>query len=80
MLVIAQSLMTQSNQVPFASLVLAAERFIHWLTPYGLDYMDQLSKSFLPMIIMCDYIILCCCIMQNSLSNYAGGLLCFTQF
>jgi len=76
-----QSPKTQSNWVtPLHPLVLATNRFIHWLTPFGLDYMDHLSKSFSPLIIACDHIVLCCCIMQNSLSNYTGSLLHFTQF
>jgi len=31
---------------PLHPLVPVAERFIHWLTPFGLYYMDHLSKPF----------------------------------
>jgi len=65
---------------PLHPLVPVAERFIHWLMPYGLDYMDHLSKYFPPSIVAHNCIVLCHCIMQNSLNNYVAGLLCFTWF
>jgi len=68
------------NPSPLCPLVPAADRFIHWLTPFGIDYMNHLSKLFPLSVITCDHIILCHCITQTSLSNYASGLLCFTQF
>ena len=42
--------------------------------------MNCLSKSFPPSIIAHDRIVLCRSFAQNSLSNYAGGLFCFTRF
>src|SRR5882724_5028367 len=65
---------------PLHPIVPVAERFIHWLTPFGLYYMDHLSKPFPPSIIAHNCIILSHFVTQKLLSNYTGGLLHFTWF
>ena len=65
---------------PMRPDVAAPDRFTHWLTPFGINFMNRLSKSFPPHIIAQDRIVLMQCIKRETLSNYSAGLLRFTRF
>ena len=65
---------------PLRPTVAAPQRLTHWLTPFGIDYMNRLSLSFPPEIVARNRLILSCSVSAATLSTYAAGLLRFTQF
>ena len=50
------------SQHPMRPNVAAPNCSIHWLTPFGINFMNHLSNSFLLDIIACDWIVLTQCI------------------
>ena len=73
----------ESNAVschPMRPDVAAPDHFTHWLTSFGINFMNHLSNSFPPHIIAHDRIVLTQCIKCDTLSNYSASPLCFTQF
>ena len=65
---------------PFCRHVLSADHFLHWMTPYGLTKLHELSHFLPPHIVACEHIIMVRAIKPKMLSNYGTGLLRFTQF
>src|SRR6266481_1535814 len=60
--------------------VSATDRFLLWLTPFGISQMEQCSY-FLPAdIITCKRLLISCAVTPKSLSNYGAGLVRFTHF
>ena len=62
--------------------VSAPDHFIHWLTLYGIVFMTQIwmTQNFPPDIVIRDHLVMTQCVKQETLSNYAAGLLHFTWF
>ena len=51
-----------------------------WLTPFGIDYMNSLTTFLPPHLILQACSLITKSIVPSTLSNYATGLLRFTQF
>ena len=60
--------------------VLAADRFTHWLMPYGIAKLDEAMHLFpIHCIVRCRLLI-SKCVLHTTLSSYAAGLIHFTKF
>ena len=60
--------------------VATPQRFTHWLTPYGINFMNHLLLTFPLDIIIHNRLVLTQSVSPQTLSNYAAGLVKFTQF
>jgi len=60
--------------------VLAQDRFLSWLTPYGVDRLNTLAQQFPAHLLARRRIIITSSIKPKSLGNYAAGLVRFTKF
>src|SRR5882724_1813277 len=65
---------------PLRLHVSMADRFLHWMTPYGLDKLHSLSSLLPPHIITQQCVVLVHAVKPKTLSNYGAGLVFFTQF
>jgi len=60
--------------------VLAADRFTHWLTPYGIAKLDKATHLFPVHCIVRRRLLISKCVLPSTLSSYAAGLIRFTNF
>jgi len=60
--------------------VSAADRCLHWLTPYGLNHLNALAAHVPHALIARQRVVLVKAIKPKTLSNYGAGLLRFIQF
>jgi len=65
---------------PLRPHVLAGDRFLTWMTPHGLNNMDEQLETFSPGIIACRRIIMSHAVLPKTLGNYAAGLIWFIKF
>jgi len=65
---------------PLRPHVLAADRFTHWLTPYGIAKLDQASHLFPTHEIIRHCLTMANSVLPSTLSNYSSGLARFTKF
>ena len=68
------------TQSPLCPYVAAPDRFVHWLTPFGINSMDCAAENFPPDTIARKRFILMQCVKLETLSNYSAGLLRFMRF
>ena len=87
--ILPQTIVYPKDGTPKANRVIAsplqlhisvADRFLHWMTPYGLDKLHSLSSLLPPHIIAKKPVILMHSVKPKTLSNYGAGLIHFTQF
>src|SRR5882724_9219660 len=87
--ILPQTIVYPKDGTPKANRVIAsplqlhisvADRFLHWMTPYGLDKLHSLSSLLPPHIIARKCVILVRAAKPQTLSNYGAGLVRFTQF
>src|SRR5882724_10400327 len=60
--------------------IAAAVRFTSWLSPYSIACMNAELSCFPPEIIIHRCLVMACCVLPNTLKNYAAGLSHFTKF
>ena len=81
--VVPKKFIQHSSRIPHSPLhphVSSPDCFLHWMTPWGLARLHQLSQ-FLPRdIVAREHIVVVQAVKPNTLSNYGAGLLRFTQF
>ena len=65
---------------PLCPNVAAPDRFVHWLTPFGINSMNRTAENFPPETIARERFVLTQCVKPETLSNYSAGLLRFTRF
>ncbi|KAF8586659.1 hypothetical protein K439DRAFT_1340540 [Ramaria rubella] len=65
---------------PLHPPVLSQDRFLNWLTPFGIKHMNTESCLLPPHIILQKRFVMCHCIEPNTLKNYTAGLIHFTKF
>jgi len=65
---------------PLCPHVSGADFCLHWLTPYGLGYLNKLSSHLPYELITPERVVLVRAIVPTTLSNYGAGLLRCTQF
>ena len=72
--------LSQYKITPLCPHVSAANHCLHWLTPYGLKYLNSLSGHLLAELITRERVVLVKAVKPQTLSNYGAGCLRFTQF
>ena len=65
---------------PLRPDVSAPDCLVHWLMPFGISYMNGQTAHFPPEVIACERFVISHSVSNNTLSNYAASLLCFTNF
>jgi hypothetical protein len=75
-----RSLRNPINHSILRPLVPAPDRFLYWFTPFALDRLNDLEKSFPHDVIVKNRIVMAQCVAPETLSNYAAGLIRFTKF
>jgi len=60
--------------------VLAADRFLTWMTPYGIANLEEQSSTFPPHVLIRQRMIMTHAVVPSTLTNYAAGLIRFTKF
>jgi hypothetical protein len=65
---------------PLRPHVLAGDCFLTWMTPYGLNSMDEQLETFSPGIIARRRIIMSRAVLPKTLGNYTARLIQFTKF
>jgi len=65
---------------PLRPHVLAPNRLMRWLTPFGVSHMNSLLQFFPHRIIAMSHVLLSKYVAPMMLSNYSSGLLCFCWF
>ena len=65
---------------PLRPDISAPDCLVHWLMPFGISYMNDQTVCFPPEVIARKHFVISHSVSNNTLSNYAGGLLHFTNF
>src|SRR5882724_10023799 len=65
---------------PLQPHISMADRFLHWMMPYGLNKLHSLSSLLPPHIIAHEHVMLVWAVKPKTLSNYGVCLVHFTQF
>lgn len=65
---------------PLRPHVLASDRFLAWLTPFGNKKLAELANTFPPHLLARRRIIISKSVNDETLANYAAGLIRFTAF
>ena len=60
--------------------VCAPDCFIHWVTPYGVQCMNELSVLTPPSLVVRKRNVMFHSVSGATLSSYSAGLICFTKF